>query len=143
MSLMPSLLGGSGGDPGDTAQLPSNEFFTQGFEGTAYSGVQFNSNGNIYERQYGGGWSSIGAWLLNGTNSDFYLRRIIDSGTLTTDAAGTVGDLRVLSTTRNYDVQRTSNGTKLSTVTFTIVNAADSTSYANKTYTFETNRGLL
>jgi len=137
MSLMPQIMGG---DPGDSANLPANEFFTQGFEGTAYSGVKFDNDGNIYERQYGGGWSSIGAWLLNGVNTAFYIAASINSGTLTTDAGA--GPLQ-LNTDRVYDVQRTSDGEKLCIVSFRIVDSGDTTTYASRTYRLETNRGLL
>jgi len=148
MSLMPALLGagsggGGGGDPGNTASLPANDFFTQGFDVTIYSGVQFHSNGLIYERQAEGTWSTFGSWLLSGTNTTFWLRRTIDSGSLTTDAGGSVGDLRQMDTTREYDVQRNSNGEKRCAVTFTIVNAADNATFATRTYTLEANPGLL
>ena len=149
MSLMPSILGagsggGGGGDPGDGAQLPGNEFFNEGFDVTIYSGVQFNANGDIEERQAtGGGWSKFGSWLVSGTNTTFYLRRAIDSGSLTTDAGGSIGDLRQMDTTRVYDVQKSNNGTKICVVTFSIVNAADNAVFATRSYTFEANRGLL
>jgi len=145
MSLINALMSstGSGGDPGDTAQLLANDFTTQGFTGTIYSGLKLDADGNAYERQAAGGWSSIGAWLVNGTNSDFYVRRTIDSGSLTTDAGGSVGDLRQLSTDRIWDVQKLNNGEKETNVTFTIVNSADNAIFATRTYNFFANRGLL
>lgn len=144
MSLMAALLGGSGGAGGDGAQLLTNGFFTQGFDVTIYSGVKFNANGDIEERQAtGGGWSKFGSWLVGGTNTTFWLRRSIGSGSLTTDAGGSVGDLRQMDTTRIYDVQKNNNGTKICVVTFSIVNAADNAVFATRSYTFEANRGLL
>jgi len=143
VSLIFTPYSGTGGDPGDTAQLLANDFTTEGFTGTVFSGVQFHSNGLIYERQAAGGFSSFGAWLVNGTNSDFYLRRTIDSGTLDTDSGGTPGDLRQMNTTRTYDIQRATNGEKEASVTFTIVDVGDTVVYASRTYDFFLSRGLL
>ena len=112
--------------------LPSNSFNTHGTSGTIYSGVKFAADGNIYERQPGGGWSNIGAWLLNGTNSDFYIARGTPTGTLTTDAGA--GPL-VLSTDRTYDVQRSTDGTNQSSVSFEIQNVGTDI-LAIRTYSF-------
>jgi len=129
------------GDPGDTAVLPTNNFTTTGFTSTIYSGVKLDSDGMIYERQATGNtWSSFGAWLLNGTNSDFFIKRTIDSGILDTDA-GTPH--LVLSSDREYDVQRSTNGEDTATVTFTIVDSGDTVVYANRTYIFTAIRGAL
>lgn len=83
-----------------------------------YSGVRFGADGNMYKRQPGGGWSSIGAWLLNGTAGSYYLFRTVNSGSLSTDG----GDDVIMSTNRDYDVQDSSPGFggKSASVTFTI-----------------------
>lgn len=140
MSLLFFTNSSSAGASGDVATLPINDFTTQGFTGTVYSGVKFDNDGNIYERQAGGGWSSIGAWLLSGTASDFYIKRTIDTGSLTTD--GGAGPL-ILSTDRIYDLQRTTDGEDASRVTFSIVDIGDSVVYANRTYRLNVIRGQL
>ncbi len=146
MSLMPALLGagsggGGGGDPGDSASIPSNGFITisESF-GTAYSGAKFASDGQVYERQAGGGWSNIGSWLLNGTNSDFYVIRTINSGSLTTDAGA--GPLQ-LNTDRVYDIQRTTDGESRAAIEFSIVDSGETVVYANRQYNFNVLRGLI
>ena len=129
--------------------LPSNGFNTFGLSGSIYSGVKsgviysgvkFAADGMIYERQAAGGWSSIGTWLLNGTNSDFYIVRTIDSGTLTTDAGA--GPL-VLSTDREYDVQQSSVGTKTTFVSFEIQNVGSSDTFVDGNVTTGTDRVTL
>lgn len=146
MIVMPLMMGDQewAGDPGDSAQIISNDFHTEGFDTTVYSGVKFDADGGIYERHpTGGSWSNIGTWLLDGTNSTFYLRRTIDTGTLTSDAGGTIGSLVQLSSDRIYDVQKINNGEKEANVTFTIVNVGDTVTFATRTYTFLAIRGLL
>jgi len=143
MSLMPLIMGGSGGDPGNTVQILSNDFLTQGFSSTVFSGVKFDSDGNMYERQEAGGWSSIGAWLLNGTASDFYIYRSITAGNLTTDSGGVLGTPVQLNTDRTYDIQRTTDGEKEATVDFVISDQADGTPIlANKSLSFFLIKGL-
>ena len=107
------------GPTAEAAQLIEHDFFRSGPAGTIYSGVKFDDDGNIYARQTGGGWSSLGAWLLNGANTGFFVKRNVDSGTLTTD--GGAGPI-VLSSDRIYDVQISVNGIKTTTVSFEISN---------------------
>ena len=100
MSLIP-FIGGSAAATPTGVQLLANDFTSQG-SGTVYSGVKFDADGGVYERQPSGAWSRVYTWLLSGTNSDFYIVRTISSGTLTTDDGA--GPL-VLSTDRTYDIQ--------------------------------------
>ena len=91
------------GDPGGTVIILNSNFNTFGlFSGPSYSGVKFAIDGNMYRRQAAGGWSSIGAWLLKGVASDYYVQRVVESGTLTTDD----GDGVQLTTDRIYDIQQ-------------------------------------
>ncbi len=101
----------------EVVQFVSHNFSRVGETGTIYSGVKLDNDGNLYARQAAGGYTSIGSWLLNGVNSGFFVTRVIDSGTLTTDAGA--GPL-VLSTDREYDVRRSGAGTKTATVSFEI-----------------------
>ena len=103
----------------EVAQLIEHNFYRLGNTGTIYSGIKLSSDGNIYTRQRGGGWSSIGAWLLNGVNTGFFVKRVIDSGTLTTD--GGAGPI-VLSSDRIYDGQQSVVGVKTTDVSFEISN---------------------
>lgn len=141
MNLMFIPLGGSSGPAGDVAQIIPNDFVTQGFSGTVFSGVKFDADGNIYERQTAGGWSSIGAWRLSGAASTFYVSRTIDTGSLTTDAGA--GPLQ-MNTDRIYDIQRTSDGEDISRITFSISDdVSGSPVIANRTYMFNVIRGAL
>jgi len=140
MSLMP-VLHGSGGAPGDSLLLPSHNFTNQGFEGTIYSGLRIDADGNLYARQANGGWSQFAAWLLSGTASDMYVSRTIDSGSLDTDAGA--GPLQ-LNTDRDYDVQRSIDGEETAVVSFQLSNdSSGSPVLASRTYTFFVERGAL
>jgi hypothetical protein len=91
-------------DGSDTVNIPIAFFGNSGPDTIVYSGVQFGSDGDIYMRQTGGGWSRYGTWLLRGSASGFYLSRTILSGSLNIDAGA--GPL-VMSADRSYDVQDT------------------------------------
>lgn len=127
-----SLMGSQGAATGAT--IPSASFSRVGDPtwGIIYSGVQFNSDGNVYARQLGGGWGLVGKWMLNGASSSYHIHRTI-TGTLTTDA----GDDLVLSTSRVYDVQNSAPSTTVTaSVLFRISNVADSVTYDTATYAF-------
>ncbi len=130
--IFPTLLG----DTPVTAsvQIPDViPFDNEISSGTVYSGVQFNSNGNIARRQPGPGgpWAVVGVWLSVGVNTAFHIHRTVDSGTLTTDG----GDDLVLSSNRVYDIQ-VATGQKEAVVTFRISNVADSITYDTRAYSF-------
>lgn len=108
----------SEGDPGDTVKITSRTTTRLRIQATCTAGVRFGSNGTFSLFQANGGVSAIGGeWLVNGTPSTFYVSRTIDSGTLTTDAGA--GPLQ-MNSTRDYNIQQTSNGTKDTTCTFNI-----------------------
>jgi hypothetical protein len=67
---------------GSVVSLSDRTFFGQTvWPTTAWAGIKFDSDGNLYERQeIGGAWSRYGVWLVNGTASNYYLSRTIDSG---------------------------------------------------------------
>lgn len=125
MSIVPRLYA-SQGDPGGTVVIRNSNFFTFGFpSGPSYSGVKFDIDGNMYKRQAAGGWSSIGAWLFKGVASDYYVQRVVDSGTLTTDD----GDGVQLTANRIYDIQQTAPFVTLeAVVTFELSTDAPGTS---------------
>ena len=102
---------------GDAGGLPSAILSNTGDPafGIIYSGIKFDADGDVYRRQVAGGWGRIGTWLLSGVNTDYSISRIINSGTLTTDAGS--GDLQ-LNTDRIFDVQ---NSTPSSTETASIL----------------------
>jgi len=84
---------------------------------TVFSGVKFDSDGFVYARQTAGGFTNIGAWLVNGTNSTFFLSRTITVGPLTTDA----GDVVQMNTDRIYDIQQSNcSEVKLAFINFSI-----------------------
>jgi len=142
--LVPVHLGpdtqGSGGAQATGVQMPENLFATidRTSTGTTYSGVRFHSNGGIFERDVFGGWVKFGEWLLTGANTLYHIHRTVDLGTLTTDA----GDDLVMSTTRDYDKQLTSDGESPVHITFRISNVGDTVTYATRSYKFEPIRGL-
>ena len=125
----------------NAVHIPSNEFATGGVSGTIFSGVKFDADGNMYERQAAGGWSNVGSWLLRGTNTTFYISRTEDSGTLTTDAGA--GPLQ-MNADRIYDVQQAIDGEKMANVTFSISDdVSGSPVVATRTLIFTAIRGTL
>ena len=86
--------------------LPTQAFITVG-SGTVYSGLKIGTDGELYKRQAGGGWSRFATWLLIGTAANYYVSRTLIQGALTTDAGA--GPLQ-LNADRIYDIQRTSTG---------------------------------
>jgi hypothetical protein len=137
MSLLRPLVGNI---MGDVIILQNHYFATQASSGTVYSGVKFGSNGWLYARQANGGWSFFGVWLVSGANSNFNVTRVINSGTLTTDAGA--GPL-VLSADRIYDVQYSAPGLKTATVTFTIDSITPAETKASIAWTFEAEQGFV
>ena len=69
------------------------------------AGVQYNSSGVEYATQFNGNGAyniSRGNWLDTGLNSEVWIERTLNSGTLTHADPGT--GRKVLSTTRSYAV---------------------------------------
>jgi len=113
--------------------LPAATLFRVGLSGTVFSGLKFDSDGNLYERQTSGGYSSLGPWLLSGSAGDFTLVRVIDIGSLTTDAGASV----TMGSDRAYDVQISGVGIITATVTYNIeLTAAPGVSLVNRSYLF-------
>lgn len=138
--LVPVILQGTEGVQLTGVQMPENSFrsFDPTSFATTYSGVRFNSNGSIYERDVFGGWTKFGEWLLTGANTLYHIHRTVDLGTLTTDA----GDDLIMSSNRDYDKQLTSDGESPVHITFRISNVGDTVTYATRSYKFEPIRGL-
>lgn len=112
----------SEGPVSDAAQTPVLPDFSRTTNPpfTAYSGIKFDADGDIYARDGTATWQKVGTWLLVGTNTDFSVSRTIDSGTLETDAGA--GPLQ-LNADRIYDVRETlSEETHAAAGTFTIEN---------------------
>lgn len=113
------------GEVGDAVQLPNLSFVRAGSNNPVYAGVMFGADGVIYSYQANGGLSAVGNWLINGTNSDFYLSRTISSGTLESDAGA--GPLQ-MNANRAYRVQDIAfAGSVQATVDFEISDDASGT----------------
>ena len=128
------------GAPGNVVQLLPATLLTSAPSGTVYSGLKFDSDGNLYKRQANGGYTNIGAWLLSGSAGDFTLVKTIDVGSLTTDAGTPV----TMGSDREYDIRKTTNGRLTATVTYDIeLSASPGVSLVNRTYGFAAERGGL
>jgi len=124
-----------GGPAAMITQMLDNSFETIGHESIVYSGLKLAADGLLYERQADGGWSSFGAWLLNGTNSGFYVSMVVTGGSLSTDAGA--GPL-VLSTDRIYDVQQVGPGSETAQLDLEIsTDVSGSPVVASNTYFFD------
>ena len=130
------------GAAANVVKIPNVDYTRYAPTGTVYSGAKFDADGNVYARTAGGAWQMVGAWLVAGSASTFYLSRTIDSGTLTTDAGA--GPLQ-MNTDREYDKQKSGgNGAVSCYVTFSISSdVSGSPVVASQTLYFEAERGLL
>ena len=70
-------------------------------------GFRVDSDGDIYTREgTGGSWTSIGTWLLSGTNADYDCRLDVDSGDTPTSGAST-GTWLATTTDRDFILTET------------------------------------
>jgi hypothetical protein len=92
--------------------------------GTCYSGVRFNTDGDEDDKCPTNVWNdgARGQWLDSGSNSDVWVERTINSGSLNDSDAG-AGRLN-LGTARAFSVSRASTGTHTANVTFDFYDAA-------------------
>ena len=93
--------------------------------GTCYATIEFHSNGVEYMNSTGtdsGDATSRGNWLDSGLNSEVWINRIINSGTLNRYDAGS--GRQVMSTTRRYGISKSTNGSKTTNMTFEFWDAA-------------------
>lgn len=98
------------------------DHFNYKVSGTCQANVKCDNDGDWYESNNTGGYStSEGNWLVTGLNSEVWVERTLDVGTLTTDAG--TGRL-VCSTDRIFGVSRSSAGSKQCTLTFEFFDAA-------------------
>lgn len=93
-------------------------------DATCYAGVEFNLSGQEKGRHFSTGTYSVarGDWLDSGQNTEVWVERTINSGSLNGGDPG-AGRL-ILSTTRSYGVQQTSLGSQPCNVTFKFYDAA-------------------
>lgn len=105
-----SIIGGS---PYDSVSSPDN----------AEARYRLNSSG--VEQTYTStnlAYTTVGTWLVSGTNSQFEVRATAVSGTVT---SGTMNTWQALSTSREWNVTKTfSSGVKLAVITIEIRRAS-------------------
>lgn len=139
MSLMQVIRSGA---PTDPVTLPAIDLSNFLESGKCWSGIRFGSDGTVYRQSATGSWQAAGTWLFSGNASDYYLSRTIDSGTLNETDAG-AGPLQ-MNSNRDYNISRSSNGTKSTTVSFEISSDVSGTPVvASRTYTPFADVGVL
>ncbi len=85
--------------------------------GICFAGVKFDADGILYLINQDLSYSAVvGEWLVNGTNSTFYLSRTVNSGTLTADG----GTIQQLNGDQEYYVSQSILGSNPASVTFSI-----------------------
>ena len=90
--------------------------------GTCVCNVKCDADGDWYESTNTGGYGvSEGSWLTSGLNSEVWIERVLDVGTLTTDPGS--GRL-ICSSDRIYGVSATAVASKVCTLTFNFYDAA-------------------
>jgi len=113
--MLQHIHSGSEGVAGGVVSIVSQTISRFRMDQTCYSGIMFGSDGVLYAIQNNTGTSAIiGQWLVNGTPSDFYVSRMINSGTLNTDAGA--GPLQ-LNAARLYRISRSITGAKTTIIT--------------------------
>lgn len=123
------------GETTESVQFITYDFTNILAQGLGYSGLRVDKDGDLYARQpAGNSWTNIGPWLINGAANGFWVTRVVDAGTLTTDAGA--GPL-VCNVTRDYDVQ-IGTGMKTATVSFELSNdVSGNPILASVTYLFK------
>ena len=108
--------------------------------GTCHAGVRLGSDGVLSRIQPDGGFSAIsGEWLLSGSAADFFVKRSTLSGTLEVDPGDGFLQLNV---NRDYDNQKSTAGTKTTTVFFEISSDVSGVPIVDTaTMTFECEQG--
>ncbi len=79
---------------------------------------RINSDGDEYEQEGGGGYSSIATWLLDGSAGDYDCKLTVNSGTSPTGAS--VGSWLDCGTTRTWTLTQSSVGTSSNNCTIEI-----------------------
>jgi hypothetical protein len=116
---MQHIIHDTEGSIGNAVQLPALSLHNiggPGFGGTVHSGVRLGSDGMIYRQQTNGSWSAQGQWLLGGTNSTFYVSRVVNSGTLDTDG----GTIQQLNANEDYGTETMLPVEKAASITLSI-----------------------
>ena len=93
--------------------------------GTCYATVRFGLDGIEYKNGGAtdtGHSTSRGTWLDAGLNSEVWINRIINSGTLNRFDAG--AGRKVMTSDRVYGISKSTNGTKTTNMTFEFWDAA-------------------
>ena len=108
---------GTGGTQASAVQLFSYTLNHADAYGVVYSGVKFDGDGIMYILQSSNNYSKGRPWLLAGAATSFYLTRIINEGSLDTDAGA--GPLQ-MNTDRIYYISQKFNGRKSAIVDFEI-----------------------
>ena len=122
----------------NTVNLPSVTFTTIEVGQTAYSGVRFGSDGNVYRNSgtSASSWQVAGTWLVKGSAANYDVTRTVVSGALASDA----GDNQNLSTDAPVDYYITdttsTGGAVTCEVEFSITDTTQSTTYVTRTYSF-------
>lgn len=118
------------------ATLPSGGLAFTNIRSTAccFAGIRIDSDGSVYSLSNDGvTYSFVGAWLLNGLNSEVQIVRTIDSGTLSADAGA--GPL-VLTSDRDYEVQEcVAENESVAVITLELQRVSDSVALASRQYT--------
>ena len=91
--------------------------------GVVYARIKWDADGDVYESFANGSYgSSSDTWLDNGTTSQVWVQRTIDSGTLNLD---TIGASRVAMTSdRQLGVERSPTGSKAANGTISFYDAS-------------------
>ena len=129
----------------DQVTLSNANVYRNGVTGTVYAGVQINTSGIEYIND-GGATQNFntyrGKWLNSGASSAVWIERTVNSGTLDWKDPGT-GRLQ-MSSTREYGVSRSTDGSNVANITLT---AYDASSGGNQldtvTFQIEAERGFL
>lgn len=108
--------------------------------GTCFADVKCDADGDWYESNNAGTFgASEGSWLDNGLNSEVWVERTVDLGTLSTDwGAGRL----ICSSDRILGVQQASTGVNEATVTIEFFDAdVDGNSLGSKQIVLTADRG--
>jgi hypothetical protein len=104
------------GTTANSATLPADNGEFQQARGLkpCTAGIRIDSDGDVYSKSNdGSSWQRVGTWLLVGPNTNFWVSRTIDSGSLAVDAGA--GPL-ACTADRDYSIANAALGTTKTTL---------------------------
>ena len=123
-------------------QLNTMLLYNGGIGTNVYSGFKVDSDGTMYKRNSSGTYASQFSWLLNGSNTEVWVKVSKNSGT--TPLGITMDTVYACTADRACYLLRTTDGVTTCNVTvYLYADSGGTDELTNRSYTITAERGLL